>query len=162
MLVGIFRSWPGAKHSLPIPVDTGRASSTAGVEETRNPCGQRPQEPSGFVAARSQPHQGDALSPRRAIQPLVPLHSLPGISAKPSWPFSALAKAHWSIVAVRLAVDIGLFLIVLVSLAVRRPFTIQYAREESGLVCIKLQPKSRSPVDDLKNSSSAPLCLIEK
>lgn len=43
--------------------------------------------------------------------------------------FSGLTKASWSIVEVRLFVDTGLLLIVLVSIAVRRPFTIQYARE---------------------------------
>jgi hypothetical protein len=37
--------------------------------------------------------------------------------------------AGWSIPAVRLRVDGGLLLIVLVSMAVRRPFTLQYARE---------------------------------
>jgi hypothetical protein len=36
----------------------------------------------------------------------------------------------WSIVAVRFAVDGGLFLIVLLSLAIRQPFTLQYAREQ--------------------------------
>ncbi|HEY8288344.1 MAG TPA: hypothetical protein VIG49_03675 [Acetobacteraceae bacterium] len=35
----------------------------------------------------------------------------------------------WSIVRVRLWVDAGLLLIVLVSMAIRQPFTIQYARE---------------------------------
>ncbi len=35
----------------------------------------------------------------------------------------------WSIAGVRLAVDGGLALIVLFSLAIRRPFTLQYARE---------------------------------
>jgi hypothetical protein len=37
--------------------------------------------------------------------------------------------AAWSIAAVRLRVDGGLLLIVLVSMVVRRPFTLQYARE---------------------------------
>jgi hypothetical protein len=35
----------------------------------------------------------------------------------------------WSIVGVRLRVDLGLLLIVLISMALRRPFTLQYARE---------------------------------
>ena len=35
----------------------------------------------------------------------------------------------WSIVEVRLAVDAGLFLIVVISMLVRQPFTLQYARE---------------------------------
>ena len=38
--------------------------------------------------------------------------------------------AEWSVMAVRLRVDAGLLLIVLFSLAVRRPFTLPYAREE--------------------------------
>jgi len=36
---------------------------------------------------------------------------------------------HWSIAMVRLYVDLGLLAIVLVSIAVRRPFTLQYARQ---------------------------------
>src|SRR6516164_5058454 len=36
---------------------------------------------------------------------------------------------EWTLTAVRLAVDLGLLAIVLVSIAVGRPFTIQYARE---------------------------------
>ena len=36
----------------------------------------------------------------------------------------------WSIVGVRLRVDVGLLLIVLVSIAIRRPFTLQYAKEQ--------------------------------
>jgi hypothetical protein len=38
----------------------------------------------------------------------------------------------WSIVAVRLRVDAGLLLIVLTSLAMRRPFTLQYARQTTS------------------------------
>jgi hypothetical protein len=37
--------------------------------------------------------------------------------------------ASWSVAAVRLRVDAGLFLIVLASIALRQPFTLQYARE---------------------------------
>lgn len=37
-----------------------------------------------------------------------------------------------SIMGVRLLVDTGLLLIVLVSIAIRRPFTLQYAREQVG------------------------------
>ena len=44
--------------------------------------------------------------------------------------YSFLAKPTWSVVGVRLCVDAGLLLIVLVSLAVGRPFTLQYAREQ--------------------------------
>jgi hypothetical protein len=39
-------------------------------------------------------------------------------------------KATWSVVGVRLCVDAGLLLIVLVSMAIGRPFTLQYAREQ--------------------------------
>jgi predicted membrane-bound dolichyl-phosphate-mannose-protein mannosyltransferase len=44
--------------------------------------------------------------------------------------YSLLAKPTWSVIAVRLCVDTGLLLIVLVSMAVGRPFTVQYAREQ--------------------------------
>lgn len=40
------------------------------------------------------------------------------------------ARPTWSVIAIRLCVDAGLLLIVLISLAVRRPFTLQYAREQ--------------------------------
>jgi hypothetical protein len=36
---------------------------------------------------------------------------------------------RWSVATVRLAVDVGLLAIVVVSLAIGRPFTLQYARE---------------------------------
>ncbi len=36
----------------------------------------------------------------------------------------------WSVIGVRLLVDAGLLLIVLISIALRRPFTLQYAREQ--------------------------------
>lgn len=39
-------------------------------------------------------------------------------------------KPAWSIVGVRLWVDAGVLLIVLASIAIRRPFTLQYAREQ--------------------------------
>lgn len=44
--------------------------------------------------------------------------------------YAYLLQPDWSIIAVRLFVDTGLLLIVLVSLAVRKPFTLQYAREQ--------------------------------
>jgi hypothetical protein len=44
--------------------------------------------------------------------------------------YTALAGRSMSIIGIRLAVDIGLFAIVLVSLLARRPFTLQYAREQ--------------------------------
>jgi hypothetical protein len=43
--------------------------------------------------------------------------------------YTAAASPDWSIAGVRLAVDGGLAVIVAVSLAIRRPFTLQYARE---------------------------------
>jgi hypothetical protein len=43
--------------------------------------------------------------------------------------YAYLSNAAWPVVGVKLAVDIGLFLIVLCSLLIDRPFTIQYARE---------------------------------
>jgi hypothetical protein len=44
--------------------------------------------------------------------------------------YAYFAGAVWSIPAVRLRVDSGLLLIVLLSIAVREPFTLQYAREK--------------------------------
>jgi hypothetical protein len=43
--------------------------------------------------------------------------------------YAAMFDPDWSIIAVRLYVDCGLFLIVVFSLLSGRPFTIQYARE---------------------------------
>jgi hypothetical protein len=43
--------------------------------------------------------------------------------------FTTVAHWHWSLMAVRLAVDLGLLAIVLISIAIGRPFTMQYARE---------------------------------
>ncbi len=43
--------------------------------------------------------------------------------------FVLLTGGAWSVLQVRLAVDAGLFLIVLVSMLVRQPFTLQFARE---------------------------------
>ena len=44
--------------------------------------------------------------------------------------YTVLAAAHWTVATVRLAVDSGLLAIALVSLAIDRPFTLQYAREQ--------------------------------
>ncbi len=44
--------------------------------------------------------------------------------------YSWVAAPRWTIATVRLAVDAGLFAIVLISLAIDRPFTLQYAREQ--------------------------------
>jgi len=50
-----------------------------------------------------------------------------GLLALYTW----IAAPDWSVAGVRLAVDGGLTAIVLLSLAIRRPFTIQYAREQT-------------------------------
>lgn len=44
--------------------------------------------------------------------------------------FVFLGGAQWSVIGVRLRVDAGLLAIVLVSMALRQPFTVQYAREQ--------------------------------
>jgi len=44
--------------------------------------------------------------------------------------YTVLAAPTWTVATVRLAVDAGLLTIVLVSLAIDRPFTLQYAREQ--------------------------------
>jgi hypothetical protein len=44
--------------------------------------------------------------------------------------YAVLGGATWSVIGVRLCVDAGLLLIVLVSMAAGRPFTLQYAREQ--------------------------------
>jgi hypothetical protein len=44
--------------------------------------------------------------------------------------YTLVAAPAWTVATVRLAVDGGLLLIVLISLAIGRPFTLQYAREQ--------------------------------
>ena len=44
--------------------------------------------------------------------------------------YAVFGVADWSVIAVRLCVDAGLLLIVLVSILIGRPFTLQYAREQ--------------------------------
>jgi hypothetical protein len=44
--------------------------------------------------------------------------------------YSLATKPEWSVIAVRLCVDCGLLLIVLISMLVGKPFTLQYAREQ--------------------------------
>ena len=44
--------------------------------------------------------------------------------------YTLAAAPRWTVATVRLAVDTGLFAIVAVSLAIGRPFTLQYAREQ--------------------------------
>jgi hypothetical protein len=45
--------------------------------------------------------------------------------------YAKLAQPTWSVIAVRLRVDAGLLLVVLATLALRRPFTLQYAQEQA-------------------------------
>lgn len=44
--------------------------------------------------------------------------------------YAALAAPDWSVLGVRLRVDAGLLLVILFTLAIGRPFTLQYAREQ--------------------------------
>jgi hypothetical protein len=44
--------------------------------------------------------------------------------------YAVLGGPVWSILGVRLRVDVGLFLMVLTTLIVGKPFTLQYAREQ--------------------------------
>jgi len=44
--------------------------------------------------------------------------------------YTVLSAANWSVIGVRLCVDAGLLAVVLASMAVGRPFTLQYAREQ--------------------------------
>jgi hypothetical protein len=44
--------------------------------------------------------------------------------------YALLSNPGWSILGVRLIVDAGLLLIVMISIAIRQPFTLQYAREQ--------------------------------
>jgi hypothetical protein len=43
--------------------------------------------------------------------------------------YAVLGRASWYVIGVRLCVDAGLLVIVLVSIAIGRPFTLQYAKE---------------------------------
>jgi hypothetical protein len=44
--------------------------------------------------------------------------------------YALISRPDWSLMGVRLAVDCGLLLIVMASIAIRQPFTLQYAREQ--------------------------------
>lgn len=44
--------------------------------------------------------------------------------------YAIFANPSWSVIGVRLCVDVGLLLIVLLTMVLGRPFTIQYAREQ--------------------------------
>jgi hypothetical protein len=45
--------------------------------------------------------------------------------------FVLTGQGQWSVMGVRLRVDAGLLFIALASIAIRRPFTLQYAREQT-------------------------------
>lgn len=47
--------------------------------------------------------------------------------------YSLIIRPEWSVIAVRLIVDIGLLAIVLFTLLIGKPFTLQYAREQVDL-----------------------------
>ncbi len=47
--------------------------------------------------------------------------------------YAIVARPSWSIIGVRLWVDAGLLVIVLLSIVLRRPFTLQYATERSDV-----------------------------
>lgn len=68
----------------------------------------------------------DAVSPQRKVKLLEIGTTLlfGGLTA-----YALINDVQWSIAAVRLRVDIGLTLVVLASIALRQPFTLQYARE---------------------------------
>jgi hypothetical protein len=44
--------------------------------------------------------------------------------------YTSLTQVQWSIMFVRIVVDAGLLAIILASIAVRRPFTLQFARQQ--------------------------------
>ena len=68
----------------------------------------------------------DAVTPNRTVKVLeVGTFLLFGGLAA----FALLKGAAWTVPAVRLRVDGGLLLLVLITMAVRQPFTLQYARE---------------------------------
>ena len=59
---------------------------------------------------------------------VLEIGSAVGCALLTAW--TLLAAPHWTVATVRLAVDGGLLAIVLVSLAIGRPFTLPYAREQ--------------------------------
>jgi hypothetical protein len=69
----------------------------------------------------------DALTPQRSPKILeVGTTVLFGALAI----YAVVGSPAWSVVGVRLCVDAGLLAIVLVTIAIGRPFTLQYAREQ--------------------------------
>lgn len=52
--------------------------------------------------------------------------------------YVTLIDGHWSATALHLAIDLGVFAISLLSLAIRLPFTLQYAREQVDVETARL------------------------
>ncbi len=69
----------------------------------------------------------DAITPNRAVKVLEigTVLLFAGLMV-----YAMTRGATWTVAAVRLRVDVGLLLVVLASMAIRRPFTLQYAREQ--------------------------------
>lgn len=51
--------------------------------------------------------------------------------------YALVADPAWSVIGVRLMVDAGLLVIVLASILIRQPFTLQYAREQASEEAIR-------------------------
>jgi hypothetical protein len=46
--------------------------------------------------------------------------------------YATVAEPTWSVIDVRLRVDFGLLIVVLITMILRRPFTLQYAQEQTS------------------------------
>jgi hypothetical protein len=69
----------------------------------------------------------DAMTPKRSPKVLeIGTAALFGALAI----YAFVGKPTWSVIGVRLCVDAGLLAIVLITMAIGRPFTLQYAREQ--------------------------------
>lgn len=73
-----------------------------------------------------------ALLARAALSPAKAVKSARAWDGSSVLRLDALhgCRPTWSLVGIRLRVDIGLLIVVLMSIAIQRPFTIQYAREQ--------------------------------
>lgn len=69
----------------------------------------------------------DWLSPKRTLKLLEvgTLLLFGGLAL-----YAVATHTEWSLLGVRLRVDAGLLIVVLLSMAIRQPFTLQYAREQ--------------------------------
>jgi hypothetical protein len=70
----------------------------------------------------------DALSPKRTVK-LLEVATVALFGGLAAW--VAASGDQWSVMGVRLRVDAGLLAIVLLSMALRRPFTLAYAKEQA-------------------------------